>query len=197
MMKHIKTIAALFIALVAMSSCSKDETPDNSQLAEKLVGEWIMEHDIEGLELLVQGSDIEIPAEADMYTVIYHFNTDGYGWQEIAALQDGMYVATFISRYGMGQFSYEIDNDGNVYISYIDDDELGDVLTFDGNSLSTVTNAQNFNLVRATGEQIAKYNYEAETFHGGNAEGDTTETGISDKDASEPSRTRCNYSLVL
>ena len=189
-MKHIKTIAALFIALVAMSSCSKDETPDNSQLAEKLVGEWIMEHDIEGLELLVQGSDIEIPAEADMYTVIYHFDTDGYGWQEIAALQDGMYVATFISRYGMGQFSYEIDNDGNVYISYIDDDELGDVLTFDGNSLSTVTNAQNFNLVRATAEQIAKYNFEAETFHGGNAEGDTTETGISDKDADEPSRTR-------
>ena len=196
-MKHIKTIAALFIALVAMSSCSKDETPDNCQLAEKLVGEWIMEHDIEGLELLVQGSDIEIPAEADMYTVIYHFNTDGYGWHEIAALQDGMYVATFISRYGMGQFSYEIDNDGNVYISYIDNDELGDVLSFDGNSLSTVTNAQNFNLVRATGEQIAKYNFEAETFHGGNAEGDTKETGISDKDASEPSRTRCNYSLVL
>lgn len=190
MMKHIKTIAALFIALVAMSSCSKDETPDNSQLAEKLVGEWIMEHDIEGLELLVQGSDIEIPAEADMYTVIYHFNTDGYGWQEIAALHDGMYVATFISRYGMGQFSYEIDNDGNVYISYIDDDELGDVLTFDGNSLSTVTNAQNFNLVRATGEQIAKYNFEAETFHGGNAEDYFTETGISDKDASEPSRAR-------
>jgi hypothetical protein len=190
MMKHIKTIAALFIALVAMSSCSKDETPDNSQLAKKLVGEWIMEHDIEGLELLVQGSDIEIPAEADMYTVIYHFNTDGYGWQEIAALQDGMYVATFISRYGMGQFSYEIDNDGNVYISYIDDDELGDVLTFDGNSLSTVTNDQNFNLVRATGEQIAKYNFEAETFHGGNAEDDTIETGIGNKDASEPSRAR-------
>ena len=192
MMKHIKTIAALFIALVAMSSCSMEDNSvlEKKLLADKLVGEWIMEHDIEGLELLVQGSDIEIPAEADMYTVIFHFNTNGYGWQEIAALQDGMYVATFISRYGMGQFSYEIDNDGNVYISYIDDDELGDVLTFDGNSLSTVTYDQNFNLVRATGEQIAKYNYEAETFHGGNAEEDTTETGISDKDASEPSRAR-------
>ncbi len=192
MMKHIKTIAALFIALVAMSSCSMEDNSvlEKKLLADKLVGEWIMEHDIEGLELLVQDSDIEIPAEADMYAVIYHFNTDGYGWQEIAALQDGMYVATFISRYGMGQFSYEIDNDGNVYISYIDDDELGDVLTFDGNSLSTVTNAQNFNLVRATGEQIAKYNFEAETFHGGNAEDDFTETGISDIDASEPSRAR-------
>ena len=192
MMKHIKTIAALFIALVAMSSCSMEDNSvlEKKLLADKLVGEWIMEHDIEGLELLVQGSDIEIPAEADMYTVIYHFNTDGYGWQEIAALRDGMYVATFISRYGMGQFSYEIDNDGNVYISYIDDDELGDVLTFDGNSLSTVTYDQNFNLVRATGEQIAKYNFEAETFHGGNAEDDFTETGISDKDASEPSRAR-------
>ena len=191
-MKHIKTIAALFIALVAMSSCSMEDNSvlEKKLLADKLVGEWIMEHDIEGLELLVQDSDIEIPAEADMYAVIYHFNTDGYGWQEIAALQDGMYVATFISRYGMGQFSYEIDNDGNVYISYIDDDELGDVLTFDGNSLSTVTNAQNFNLVRATGEQIAKYNFEAETFHGGNAEDDFTETGISDIDASEPSRAR-------
>jgi hypothetical protein len=45
-------------------------------------------------------------------------------------------------------------------------------------------------LVCATGEQIAKYNFEAETFHGGNAEDDFTETGISDIDASEPSRAR-------
>ena len=37
---------------------------------------------------------------------------------------------------------------------------------------------------------MEKYKEEADAFHGGNAEEDTTETGISNKDADEPSRTR-------
>ena len=197
MMKHIKTIAALFIALVAMSSCSKDETPDNSQLAEKLVGEWIMEHDMEGLDHFVEDGDTEYPTDGDMFTIIYHFDANGYGWKEFVLMKDGSCVHVFTSRYWWDSaFTYTIDNNGKVVIDY-PEEEVGDEFSFDGNSLTTLTGGLYLNFVRATEAQMEKYKAEADAFHGGNAEGDTTETGISDKDASEPSRTRCNYSLVL
>jgi hypothetical protein len=71
-MKQIKILAALFIALVAMSSCSKDDDPaiEDKPLAEKLVGEWIMEQEVDGLED-IEDDDIEIPTDADMFTIIY------------------------------------------------------------------------------------------------------------------------------
>mgnify|MGYP007038189749 CR=1 FL=1 len=77
-MKQIKILAALFIALVAMNSCSKDDdsSAEDKPLAEQLVGEWIMEQEVDGLEAN-EDSDIEIPTDADMFTIIFHFNADG------------------------------------------------------------------------------------------------------------------------
>jgi hypothetical protein len=190
MMKHIKTIAALFIALVAMSSCSKDETPDNSQLAEKLVGEWIMEHDMEGLELFVEDGDTEYPTDGDMFTIIYHFDANGYGWKEFVLMKDGSCVHVFTSRYWWDSaFTYTIDNNGKVVIDY-PEEEVGDEMTFDGKNLTVLTDGLYLNFVRATEDQMEKYREEADAFHGGSAEGDTAETNISDKNADEPSRTR-------
>lgn len=34
-----------------------------------------MEQEVDGLEA-EEGSDIEIPTDADMFTIIYHFNAD-------------------------------------------------------------------------------------------------------------------------
>ena len=192
MMKHIKTIAALFIALVAMSSCSLDDNPvsEYNPLADKLVGEWIMEHDMEGLELFVEDGDTEYPTDGDMFTIIYHFDKNGYGWREFVIMKDGSCVHVFSSRYWWDSaFNYTIDNDGKVIIDYLEE-EVGDEMTFDGNTLTTLTGGLYLNFVRATEAQMEKYKEEADADHGGNAEDDTIDTGISNKDADEPSRTR-------
>ena len=191
-MKHIKTIAALFIALVAMSSCSLDDNPvsEYNPLADKLVGEWIMEHDMEGLELFVEDGDTEYPTDGDMFTIIYHFDKNGYGWREFVIMKDGSCVHVFSSRYWWDSaFNYTIDNDGKVIIDYLEE-EVGDEMTFDGNTLTTLTGGLYLNFVRATEAQMEKYKEEADADHGGNAEDDTIDTGISNKDADEPSRTR-------
>ena len=191
-MKHIKTIAALFIALVAMSSCSMEDNSvlEEKLLADKLVGEWIMEHDMEGLESFVEDLDTEEPIDGDMFTIIYHFDKNGYGWREFVIMKDGSCVHVFSSRYWWDSaFNYTIDKNGMVVIDY-PLEEVGDEMTFDGNSLTTLTGGLYLNFVRATEAQMEKYKEEADAFHGGNAEDDTIETGIRNKDASEPSRAR-------
>ena len=51
-MKQIKNFAMLFIAILAMSSCSKEDNTSSptQSLAQMLVGEWIMELPVSGLE---------------------------------------------------------------------------------------------------------------------------------------------------
>lgn len=190
MMKKIKILATLFIALVAMSSCSKEDNPasEDKPLARQLVGEWIMEQKVDGLEA-DEASDIEIPTDADMFTIIYHFFADGTGWKECVILKDGKCIFSVISRYGDAEFTYTIDKDGKVIVDY-PDEEIGDLLTFDGKSLTALINGLHFNFVRATEDQIENYKAEADALYGGSDEEDTTDTGISDKDADEPSRAR-------
>ena len=189
-MKQIKILAALLIALVAMSSCSKDDDPaiEDKPLAEKLVGEWIMEQEVDGLED-IEDDDIEIPTDADMFTIIYHFNEDGTGWKEFVIMKDGRCIFSIVNRYEDGEFTYNVDKNGKVLVNYIGE-EIGDELTFDGTNLTTLTGDLYFNFGRATNEQIEKYKEEADAYHGGSDEGNTTDTGISDKDADEPSRAR-------
>lgn len=189
-MKQIKILAALFIALVAMSSCSKDDdsSAEDKPLAEQLVGEWIMEQEVDGLEAN-EDSDIEIPTDADMFTIIFHFNADGTGWKECVIMKEGKCIFDVISRYGDGEFTYTLDKEGKVIVDY-PEDEIGDELTFDGKSLTTLIDGLHFNFVRATEDQMEKYKEEADAIHGGSAEEDTTDTPISDQEAEEPSRAK-------
>ena len=191
MMKQIKILAALFIALVAMSGCSKDDdsASENKPLAEQLVGEWIMEQNVDGLEQADQKSYIEFPDDADMFTLIYHFFDDGTGWKECVIMKDDECVFTVISRYGEGDFTYTLDKDGKVSVNYLEE-EKGDELNFDGTSLTALIDGLHFNFVRATEDQMEKYKEEADAIHGGSAEEDTTDTPISDQDAEEPSRAK-------
>ncbi len=75
---------------------------------------------------------------------------------------------------------------------YVDlaEEEVGEELHFDGTALTTEVNGLEFVFVRATDDQIMKYKEKADDWHGGNDEGETTETGINDQYANEPSRAR-------
>ena len=171
-------LAAILIcgAMTVLTSCSENDNPvDSKTLAEKLVGEWIMEHDMDGVDLFVEGNDVQIPADADMFTNIYHFDADGKGWTELVIMKDGKCVASVTSRYGEGEFTYTIDKNGKVLVNY-PKEEIGDELTFDGQRLTTLVRGQQFSFVRATKEQIEKYKAEADAFHGGSDEPRITKT---------------------
>ena len=169
-------LAAILIcgAMTMLTSCSVDDNPvDSKTLASRLVGEWIMEHDMDGMDLFVEDDDIKIPTDADMFTCIYHFDADGKGWKELVILKDGKCISSVISRYGDGEFTYTIDKNGKVLVDYIWE-EIGDELTFDGKSLTTMVRGRRFNFVRATKEQIEKYKAEADALHGGSDEQSVT-----------------------
>ena len=162
-------LAAILIcgAMTVLTSCTVNDNPvDNQTLASQLTGEWIMEHNMDGAEVFVQDNDIQIPADADMFTSIYHFDANGTGWYELVFMKDGKCIVSAVSRYGEGEFTYTIDKNGKVLVNYADE-EIGDELAFDGNSLTTLISGQLFSFARATNEQMEKYKEEADDFHGG------------------------------
>lgn len=186
-MKQIKIYAMLFIVLVAMSSCAKQDTPSSASniLMKKLVGEWIVEMPMSGLEANLS-SDIVIPDDGDMLTMIFHFNDDGTGWKELNVMREGEMIYSVINRYEM-EFMYSIDDQGKIEVNY-ETEDINDELYFNGIMLTTAFGGVDFYLVRATDEQIKSYKDASDAWHGGSDEGGSIETGIDDSDASEPSR---------
>lgn len=186
-MKQIKIYAMLFIVLVAMSSCAKQDTPSSASniLMKKLVGEWIVEMPVSGLEANLS-SDIVIPDDGDMLTMIFHFNDDGTGWKELNVMREGEMIYSVINRYEM-EFMYSIDDQGKIEVNY-ETEDINDELYFNGIMLTTAFGGVDFYLVRATDEQIKSYKDASDAWHGGSDEGGSIETGIDDSDASEPSR---------
>lgn len=186
-MKQIKIYAMLFIVLVAMSSCAKQDTPSSASniLMKKLVGEWIVEMPMSGLEANLS-SDIVIPDDGDMLTMIFHFNDDGTGWKELNVMREGEMIYSVINRYEM-EFMYSIDDQGKIEVNY-ETEDINDELYFNGIMLTTAFGGVDFYLVRATDEQIKSYKDASDAWHGGSDEGGSIETGIDNSDASEPSR---------
>ena len=121
-MKQIKNFAMLFIAILAMSSCSKEDNTSSptQSLAQMLVGEWIMELPVSGLEA-EPSSGIVIPDDADMLTLIFHFDADGYGWKELNVMSEGEMIYSAINRYEKG-FTYTIDGEGKIKVDYDEKD---------------------------------------------------------------------------
>ena len=186
-MKQMKIYAMLFIVLVAMGSCSKEDNTSSptQSLAQMLVGEWIMELPVSGLEA-APGSDIVIPDDADMLTLIFHFDADGYGWKELNVMREGEMIYSAINRHETG-FKYSIDGYGNVEVD-MEHDDTGDNLHFNGYKLSFVQDGIEFYLQRATDEQIQSYKKASDEWHGGSDEGGSIDTDIDKTDAGEPSR---------
>ena len=124
----------LFIAILAMSSCSKEDNTSSptQSLAQMLVGEWIMELPVSGLEA-DPVSGIVIPDDADMLTMIFHFDADGYGWKELNVMREGEMIYSAMNRYENG-FTYTIDEEGKIKVDY-DEKDSNDKLHFNGYTL--------------------------------------------------------------
>jgi hypothetical protein len=185
-MKQMKIYAMLFIAILAMSSCAKEDNATTAfRLKQKLVGEWIMELPVSGLEA-DSSSGIVIPDDADMLTLIFHFDADGTGWKELNVMREGEMIYSAINRHETG-FKYSIDGYGNVEVD-MEHDDTGDNLHFNGYKLSFVQDGIEFYLQRATDEQIQSYKKASDEWHGGSDEGGSIDTDIDNTDAGEPSR---------
>ena len=185
-MKQIKNFAMLFIAILAMSSCAKEDNATTAfGLKQKLVGEWIMELPVSGLEAdPVLG--IVIPDDADMLTLIFHFDADGYGWKELNVMREGEMIYSAINRYEKG-FTYTIDGEGKIKVDY-DEEGSNEELYFNGYTLTYDQDGIEFYLQRATDEQIQRYKKASDEWHGGSDEGGSIDTDIDNTDAGEPSR---------
>lgn len=185
-MKQIKNFAMLFIAILAMSSCAKEDNATTAfGLKQKLVGEWIMELPVSGLEAdPVLG--IVIPDNADMLTLIFHFDADGYGWKELNVMSEGEMIYSAINRYEKG-FTYSIDGEGKIKVDY-DEEGSNEELYFSGYTLTYDQDGIEFYLQRATDEQIQRYKKASDEWHGGSDEGGSIDTDIDNTDAGEPSR---------
>ncbi len=152
-------------------------TPAPESLAKQLVGEWIMELPIDGIVPVGPEDAINIPEGANGIAMIYHFNDDGKGWKEMNIMKNGEPIYVPYDRYDC-RFIYTVDNQGEVTVSFIDIDdqptEESDVLFFNNGYLSI----DDAILVRASEEQIRKYQELADSWHGGSDERQHSVTGI-------------------
>ena len=187
-MKQMKIYAMLFIAILAMSSCAKEDNATTAfRLKQKLVGEWIMELPVSGIEA-DPVSGIVIPDDADMLTLIFHFNADGTGWKELNVMREGEMIYSAINRHETG-FHYNINEQGRIEVVF-DEGDSDEELLFDGEMLTYVFDDVEFYLERATDDQIQSYKKASDEWHGGSDEGSSIETGVSKTDANEPSRAK-------
>ena len=187
-MKQTKILAMLFIAILTMGSCAKEDNATTAfRLKQRLVGEWIMELPVSGIEA-DPVSDIVIPDDADMLTLIFHFDAGGYGWKELNVMREGEMIYSAMNRYEM-EFKYTIDEEGKIKVDY---DEKGgnDELLFSDYTLTYYQDGIEFYLERATDEQIQSYKKASDEWHGGSDEGGSIDTGFDNTDADEPSRSK-------
>ena len=185
-MKQMKIYAMLFIAILAMSSCAKEDNATTAfRLKQKLVGEWIMELPVSGIEA-DPVSGIVIPDDADMLTLIFHFNADGTGWKELNVMREGEMIYSANNRYET-EFKYSIDEEGKIKVDY-DEKDSNDKLHFNGYTLTYEQEDMEFYLERATDDQIQSYKKASDEWHGGSDEGSSIDTDIDKTDAGEPSR---------
>lgn len=159
--------------MMGLTSCSSNQI-DNpagsidqaSALAKALVGEWILEMQVDDIEL--DNQEIEIDSSDNGYTVafLYHFNEDGTCWKEINVMGDGQLTYQPASRYDLPLCNYSVDANGHVSIEY-EDSEEGDELLFDGTRLTNEFDGIRFYFERATDEQTYLYMLSSDEWHGG------------------------------
>lgn len=151
-----------------LTSCTNDDElldPD-SELAQALVGEWIMELD----DVMPDESDEQVDPTKD-YTLVllYHFNEDGSCWKEVNLMNGNQIVAQPVDRYSTSTCKYTINQKGKVVVDYKDSEE-SDVLTFNGTKLTDEYVGKEYPLKRATAEQITQYKELSDYWHGGGDE---------------------------
>ena len=177
MKKTITYILAALVGFCSLSSCNKD----NEQVSE-MVGEWLLELKDDAFDSFMADEDLDIPNEANALAIIYHFHDTGLGWKEMDIMEDSHIVFVPYDRYHT-LFRYTVSSDGKVEISFLDEDgednEEGDELFFDGNSLTdNLIEDRPLVFKRATEDQIKKYQDEADAWYGGADGSEHTITGV-------------------
>ena len=191
-MKTIKIFTALFIALVAMSSCSKGDYP--VVINDSPDGEWYT-------EVPVTGTTYDMRSEGELAEITYdHVGVklsleEGIGAWTHYYIKDGVLV-NYDGGYN-NLFAYTAAKDGTIVVSSLDG--YDDISFVEGLNLRYVNgrilaNVNGLNLVfnAPTAEEAAKLKqWEAivNDDHMGYAD-DEFETDLDPNDATEPSRAR-------
>lgn len=163
--------------MTGLSSCTSEvdnpATPQPSQLAKAIVGEWIIEQTVDASSLDGLDASTE-PSDGDYVSaVIYHFNEDGSCWKEVNLMQDNMLVNQDVARYGTEESTYTIDATGKVVVKLKDIDngtETTETLTFDGTKLIPEGADMAHALSRASEVQVVLYQEASDAWHGGSAD---------------------------
>ena len=168
--KKLWMLAAILCSSLVMTSCSNDDnaaTAESAEMAKALEGEWISEIKVD--EFVPEDPDVEVEPSGEGYLMafIYHFNDDGSCWKEVNVTKDGLLVYQPVDRNGTSTCHYTVVGElGIVYIDY-EDSEVGDVLFFDGTSLTEMQGEKEIVLQRATEAQIKLYQEQSDAWHGG------------------------------
>lgn len=191
-MKQIKIIAALFIAVVAMSSCSVEDLPVITPA--NIDGEWYA-------EVPMKGSTYDMRSDDDLIEVTYdHIGVklslkDGIGAWTYYYIKDGEMV-NYEGGYD-NLFGYTIGNDGSIGVKSLEDfDDISFVeglsLRYSDGHIRSNGNCLNLVFSTPTGDTVAKlWQWDAiiDEDHMGYA-GEEYETDLDPNNADEPSRAR-------
>lgn len=200
-MKTIKLLSILLVALVAMGSCSKDDddTPDISDKVKvQILGTWYTEYLASGT---INGKSYKGVSEVYQFTEVPGVGTWNRLFFAEADSEDPIDDLGGGSG-ATGMFTYTVDRDGTIRLklsnldlatydlSYYAPTERALKLDADAEQLiATGVNGQEIKLVQADELIMSVLSEWAEYLHGGADYDDSkVDTGISDKDADEPSR---------
>ena len=192
-MKTIKMIATLFIALVAMSSCSEEDNPAVNPV--NIDGEWYAEVPVTGCTYDMRTGDELVEVTYDHVGIKLSLK-EGIGEWTHYYLKDGELV-NYEGGYD-SLFGYTLAEDGTIGVNSLD--EFDDISFVEGLSLRYSdghirSNGNGLNLLFSTptGDTVAKlkqWDAIIDEDHMG-YEGDEIETDFDPKNADEPSRARC------
>ena len=208
-MKTIKTLAILFLAIVAMSSCTKDDNPAVAKPAsqaqiEALAGHWYADLPISGetMDLRTMDDPNDKTAYNHIGAIIY-FNSKYTNWSYWGYFY--MNDDEFVNVEGLNRltedagFDFTMDSEGHItptahlpnapQVSNMrfEGDKITATVTYMGHSLD-ITFRQPDEEQNTMLEGIWEFLLDNGMVIGGNDE--KVETGISDKQADEPARAR-------
>ena len=207
-MKTIKIFAALFIAIVAMSSCSRDDNPATRPASQAqidaLAGHWYADLPISGetLDLRTMDDPDDKTAYNHIGAVIYFNNeyTDWSYWGFFYMNDDEFVNVDGINRLTEdASFDFTMDSDGNItptahlanapQVSNMrfEGDKITATVIYMGRSLD-ITFRQPDDEQETMLEDIWEFLVKNGLVIG--SDDDDVETGISDEQATEPSRAR-------
>lgn len=183
-MKYNKWLFMLVAALLALTSCTDEDSPEPTMTpAEAVLGEWFTQ---------VSASGVSDGAAYDAYAVLVTFRDDGHGLLMQYFLKDGQLVNALGSM-----TDYTVDHDGNVSIVTSEVEvPLGENVRIDINKLTLDMpdyDLHGLTLIHPTDAQqqlIKEWDLIIEEWGGSGNDGSEMASEVTTDGADEPGRAR-------